>query len=56
MQAHAAAALPADADVAAYLEQLPQAVPADVLGEVLAMEAKAVHQVAPQASNHQQQR
>lgn len=55
MQAHAAGAVPADADVAAYLKQLPQAAPADVVGEVLAMEAKAVHQVAPQASNNQQQ-
>ena len=55
MQAHAATALPADADVAAYLVQLPQAVPATVLGEVLAMEVTALHQVAPQASNNQQQ-
>lgn len=45
MQADAAAALPADATAAAYLDQLPQSVSADVLVEVLAMEARAVHQV-----------
>lgn len=48
MQADAAAALPADAPVAAYLNQLPQPVSSAVLGEVLAMEAKAVHEVTHQ--------
>ncbi len=48
MQADAAAALPADAPVAAYLDQLPQPVSSAVLGEALAMEAKAVHEVPHQ--------
>ena len=41
----AAGALPADAPVAAYLDQLPQPVSSAVLGEALAMEVKAVHEV-----------
>lgn len=45
MQADAAGALPADAPVAAYLDQLPQPVSSVALGEALAMEAKAVHEV-----------
>ena len=45
MQADAAGALPANAPVAAYLDQLPQPVSSVVMGEVLAMEAKAVHEV-----------
>ena len=48
MQADAAGALPADAPVAAYLDQLPQPVSSAVLGEALAMEAKAVHEVKQQ--------
>ena len=45
MQAEAAPAIPVDAPIIAYLEQLPTAVPADLLGSLIAMEAKAVHQV-----------
>jgi len=48
MQADAAGALPADAPVAAYLDQLPHPVSSAVLGEALAMEAKAVHEVTHQ--------
>ena len=48
MQADAAGALPADAPIAAYLDQLPQPVSSAVLGEMLAMEAKAVHEVTQQ--------
>ena len=48
MQADAAGALPADAPAAAYLDQLPQPVSSAVLGEMLAMEAKAVHEVTQQ--------
>ena len=52
MQADAAGALPADALIAAYLDQLPQPVSSAVLGEMLAMEAKAVHEVTQQPNLH----
>lgn len=45
MQAEAAPTIPADAPVAAYLDQLPTAVPANLLGSLIALEAKALHQV-----------
>ena len=45
MQAEAATAVPGHAPVAAYLDHLPQAIPADLLGYLIATEAKAVHQV-----------
>ena len=45
MQAEAATAVPVNAPVAAYLDLLPHAVPANLLGSMIATEAKAVHQV-----------
>ena len=45
MQAEAAAPVPPDAPAVAYLDQLPQPPPDEVLAEVLTMEAKALHQV-----------
>lgn len=45
MQAEAATAVPGNAPIAAYLHHLPQPVPADLLGSLIATEAKAVHQV-----------
>lgn len=45
MQAEAATEVPGSAPVAAYLDHLPQAVPADLLGCLVATEAKAMHQV-----------
>ena len=45
MQAEAATEVPGSAPIAAYLDHLPQAVPADLLGCLVATEAKAMHQV-----------
>ena len=45
MQEDAAGDLASDALVAAHVEKLPQPADAEVLGEVPAMEAKAVQQV-----------
>lgn len=45
MQAEAAAEVPGSAPIAAYLDHLPQAVPADLLGCLVASEAEAMHQV-----------
>lgn len=50
MQAEAATAVPGHAPLAAYLDHLPQAVPADLLGSLIATEAKAIHQVT--SSHH----
>ena len=47
MQAEAATTVPANAPIAAYLDHLPQPLPADLLGYLIATEAKAVHQVPP---------
>ena len=46
MQEDAAHDLPSDAPVAAYLDKLPEPVRTEVMGEVLAVEAKAVQQVS----------
>lgn len=45
MQAEAATAVPGNAPIAAYLHHVPQPVPPDLLGSLIATEAKAVHQV-----------
>lgn len=45
MLAEAATAVPGNAPVAAYLDLQSQPVPADLLGSLIATEAKAVHQV-----------
>ena len=44
MQTEAAGELPADASVAAYVDKLPETVPAEVMAEVLSIEVKAIHQ------------
>ena len=46
MQEDAAHDLPSDVSVAAYLDKLSEPASAEVMGEVLALEAKAVQQVS----------